>query len=127
MLAVSCHLPSADKLITFAVSLDPDHFVGPDLDQNCLTLRYVYNVSVPVRIFLKKFILKKKSTDDNKSMKTAKTLCQSYQMHVSIEPMSWGTWHGTKYVIIFLDKQVQMQQLVDEICQQNSNNGFDGN
>ena len=30
-----CHL-----LITFAISLDPDqarHFVGPDLDPNCLT------------------------------------------------------------------------------------------
>ena len=32
-----CHL-----LITFANNLDPDqdrHFVGPDLDPNCLTLR----------------------------------------------------------------------------------------
>ena len=60
-------------------------------------------------------------------MKNPKTLCQSYQMHVSIEPMSWGTGHGTKYVIIFLDEPVQTQQLEYEICQQNSNNGFDGN
>ena len=48
-----------DLLITFANSLDPDQDgqnVGPDLDSNCLTLRWC-----SLKTFLKKLILKKKS------------------------------------------------------------------
>ena len=56
LLGVTCRL-----LITFANSLDPDQDqqnIGPDLDPNSLTLI----------VFMKDFF-KKKSADDNKSVK----------------------------------------------------------
>ena len=53
-------------LITFANSLDPDQDqqqnVGPDLDRHSLTL------IVCLKEIFEKFILKKKSPDDMKSM-----------------------------------------------------------
>ena len=64
-LPTSCRL-----LITFASSLDPDQVrqdVGPVLDRNCLTLWWYSWTN-----YLKKLILKKKSTDDKK--KNAKLL-----------------------------------------------------
>ena len=54
-------------LITFANSLFPDQCrqnVGPDLDTDRLTL-LLYSL----KMLLKKFILKKKSADDNESIK----------------------------------------------------------
>ena len=50
-------------LITFASSLDPDQArqnVGPDLDPNCLILRWY-----SLKDFFKKLILKKSADDKN--------------------------------------------------------------
>ena len=51
-------------LTTLANSLGLAHFVGPDLDPNCLTLSWY-----SWKIFLKKLISKTKFTDDKKAYK----------------------------------------------------------
>ena len=70
-------------LITFANSLDPDQAwqnVGPDLDPNCLTLCWY-----SWKMFLEKFIKKKKSTDYKKACKITQ--------HAELKVPFWGTFN----------------------------------
>ena len=72
-----CH-----QLVTFANSLEPDqaqHFVGPNLDPNCLTL---YSDGILEEIFQKKLIWKKNQQTTIKHAKFRN--CQRVKENVKI-------------------------------------------
>ena len=100
------HVASGDFHLligTFANSLDPDQTqqnVWPDQDQNCLTLR----PNIPERIFLKKWILKKKSLDDKKHAKLPSRQIVKYMLRIvlTVFPPSYSNMLNCGYKTVHL-------------------------